>query len=75
MKKLFKVKEIIKILESHGWYLERIRGSHQQYKHPTIRKTVTVDGKPSEDVYVDNLKSMEKQSGIDFKKESEKFQK
>lgn len=68
MKRVFKIREIIRILESHGWYKDRQNGtSHRQFKHPTIRKTVTVDGKLSEDVSIDNLKSMERQSGIKFK--------
>ncbi len=68
MKRVFKVHEIIKILTSQGWYLARQNGtSHRQYKHSTIRRTVTVDGKPSDDVWIDNLKSMEKQSGVKFK--------
>jgi predicted RNA binding protein YcfA (HicA-like mRNA interferase family) len=68
MKRVFKVKEIIAILISQGWYLDRQNGtSHRQFKHPTIRSTVTVDGKLSEDVDINNLKSMERQSGLRFK--------
>jgi len=68
MKRVFKVREIISIIESQGWYLARHKGtSHRQFKHATIRRTITVDGKPSEDVSIDNLKSMEKQSGLKFK--------
>jgi predicted RNA binding protein YcfA (HicA-like mRNA interferase family) len=68
MKRIFKVKEIIEILISQGWYLDRQNGtSHRQFKHPTIRRTVTVDGKLSVDVSMDNLKSMERQSGLKFK--------
>lgn len=68
MKRVFKIREIIRILESLGWYQARHEGtSHRQFKHPTIRKTVTVDGKPSDDVNILNLKSMERQSGIKFK--------
>lgn len=68
MKRVFKIHEIIKILESQGWYLARHKGtSHRQFKHPSIRRTITVDGKPSDDVSIDNLKSMEKQSGLKFK--------
>jgi predicted RNA binding protein YcfA (HicA-like mRNA interferase family) len=68
MKKIFKVREIIQILNSQGWYLDRQRGtSHRQFKHPIIRRTITVDGKFSDDVSIDNLKSMEKQSGLKFK--------
>jgi len=68
MKRVFKIHEIIKILESQGWYLARHKGtSHRQYKHDTIHRTVTVDGSPSEEVWIENLKSMERQAGIKFK--------
>lgn len=68
MKRVFKVKEIISILISQGWYLDRQNGtSHRQFKHPTIRKTTTVNGKLSEDVWIENLKSIERQTGINFK--------
>jgi predicted RNA binding protein YcfA (HicA-like mRNA interferase family) len=61
MKRIFKVQEIIEILIVNGWFLSRQNGtSHRQFKHPTIRRTVTVDGKPSQDVSFDNLKSMER---------------
>ncbi|MDP2113742.1 MAG: type II toxin-antitoxin system HicA family toxin [Bacteroidota bacterium] len=68
MKRVFSVREIIQILLEHGWYLARQNGtSHRQFKHPIIKRTVTVDGKLSQDVLIDNLKSMEKQSGLKFK--------
>lgn len=68
MKRIFKVKEIIEILTSQGWYLDRQNGtSHRQFKHPAIRRTVTVDGKLSIDVEVNNLKSMKRQSGLKFR--------
>lgn len=67
VKRVFKVKEIIAILLSQGWYLDRQNGtSHRQFKHPIIKRTVTVDGKLSQDVSVNNLKSMERQSGLKF---------
>ncbi len=68
MKRVFKIREIIQIITKHGWFLSRQNGtSHRQFKHPTIRRTLTVDGKLSDDVSVDNLKSMERQSGLKFK--------
>lgn len=68
MKRVFSVRKIIQILLVQGWYLARQNGtSHRQFKHPTIKRTITVDGKPSQDVLIDNLKSMEKQSGLKFK--------
>lgn len=66
MKRVYKVREIIHILTSQGWLARQNGTSHRQLKHPIIRQTVTVDGKPSQDVTIDNLKSMEKQSGLKF---------
>jgi len=30
-----KVREVLKMLDRDGWYLDRTRGSHRQFKHPT----------------------------------------
>lgn len=74
MKRVFKVREVIRILTSQGWYLARQNGtSHRQFKHSIIRRTITVDGKPSDDVSIDNLKSMEMQFGLKFKDFVEKL--
>lgn len=45
-----KVRDVIKMLEEDGWYLDRIRGSHRQFKHLVKKGTVTVVGKESIDV-------------------------
>ena len=34
--------QVIKVLEAHGWYLKRIRGSHHIMRHPTIPDSVPV---------------------------------
>ena len=48
--------------------LERQNGtSHRQFKHPTIRNTATINGKLSDVVWIENLKSIERQTGIRFK--------
>ena len=31
-------KTAIKMIEEDGWYLDRVKGSHHQYKHPTKRE-------------------------------------
>jgi predicted RNA binding protein YcfA (HicA-like mRNA interferase family) len=65
--KVLKVTEIITRLEQAGWYLYRHSGtSHRQFKHPTIKGKVTVNGKPSADISRSLLKNIEKQSGIIF---------
>ncbi|MBF6665515.1 MULTISPECIES: type II toxin-antitoxin system HicA family toxin [Bacillus amyloliquefaciens group] len=35
-------RDIIKILTKDGWYLKRVVGSHNHFKHPTKPGTVTV---------------------------------
>ncbi|MGH3800819.1 MAG: type II toxin-antitoxin system HicA family toxin [Pseudonocardiaceae bacterium] len=39
---------MIKLLESDGWYLVRVRGSHRHFRHPGKPGTATVAGKPSD---------------------------
>ena len=45
-----KVRDVIKMIEDDGWYLVRIKGSHQQYKHPEKLGRVTIAGHPSHDL-------------------------
>ena len=59
-----KVREVIKILMNDGWYMDRIRGSHRQYKHPDKPGLVTVAGKLSDDLSPGTLKSIFKQAGL-----------
>ena len=58
-----KVKDLIEQLEADGWYLDRTKGSHRQYRHPTKlgTVTVTVPGKLSKDLATGTLKSIWKQ--------------
>lgn len=39
-----KVRDVIRLIESDGWYLVTMRGSHRQYKHPTKKGRVTIAG-------------------------------
>lgn len=59
-----KVREIIKLIENHGWYLDRTRGSHRQYKHPTKSGLVTIPGKPGDDLAPGTQNSILKQAGL-----------
>ena len=45
-----KVREAIRLIEQNGWRLDRIRGSHRQFKHPVKPGRVTVLGKPGDDL-------------------------
>jgi predicted RNA binding protein YcfA (HicA-like mRNA interferase family) len=64
--KVIKISKIIKLLEQDGWYIDRTKGSHCQFKHPSKKGTVTVNGKPSDDVWGTLLSSIEEQSGLKF---------
>lgn len=59
-----KVKELIRLIESAGWLQVRTKGSHRQYRHPTLPGTVTVAGKPSADVPPGTLASALNQAGF-----------
>jgi predicted RNA binding protein YcfA (HicA-like mRNA interferase family) len=59
-----KVREAIKLIETNGWYLDRTRGSHRQYKHPTKPGLVTIAGKPGDDLAPGTKNSILKQAGL-----------
>ncbi len=59
-----KVRDVIKMIESDGWYLVRTKGSHRQFHHPSKSGTVTIAGKPSVDVPPGTLNSILKQAGL-----------
>ena len=59
-----KFRDIIKQIEQDGWYLDRQRGSHRQYKHPQKPGTVTVPGKPNEDAAKKTYQSILDQAGL-----------
>ncbi len=61
--KRYKTKEIIKMLEKDGWYLDRQKGSHRQFKHSSKKGTVTVNGKPNQAQGQFILNSIFKQAG------------
>ncbi|MFH1110679.1 MAG: type II toxin-antitoxin system HicA family toxin [Planctomycetota bacterium] len=58
-----KVREVIKLIESDGWFLVATRGSHRQFKHPSKPGRVTVAGKPGDDLAPGTLNSVLKQAG------------
>ncbi len=45
-----KIRAMIKLIEEDGWYLDRTRGSHRQYRHDQKKGVVTIAGKPSDDL-------------------------
>jgi len=61
--KAYKVIEVIRLLRKDGWYIDRIKGDHRQFKHPTKKGLVTVNGKESDVMSQGNLNSIWKQAG------------
>jgi predicted RNA binding protein YcfA (HicA-like mRNA interferase family) len=59
-----KVRDLLRLLADDGWYLARIRGSHQQLKHPGKPGLVTVAGSPNDDIAPGTLNSILKQAGL-----------
>jgi predicted RNA binding protein YcfA (HicA-like mRNA interferase family) len=59
-----KIRDIIKILESHGWQQVRMKGSHRQFRHPNKPGTVTIAGNSNADIPPGTLASVLKQAGL-----------
>ena len=58
------VREVIKLIEADGWYLDRKRSSHRQFKHPTKPGLVTVAGHPPKVLAPKTLRSILRQVGL-----------
>lgn len=65
-KKNIKVLTLIKRLKKEGWVEVHHVGSHRQFKHPTKKGKVTVNGSNSDDICGILLNSVKKQAGIKF---------
>ena len=60
------IREIIKMIEADGWYLDRQKGSHKQYKHPEKKGIVTISvHKLSDEIAPGTLGSILKQAKLD----------
>jgi predicted RNA binding protein YcfA (HicA-like mRNA interferase family) len=61
-------KELCKLLEQDGWVLDRVKGSHHMFKHPT-RPGIVVVPHPRKDVPIGTLRSILKAAGLPTKPE------
>ncbi|MBI2538490.1 MAG: type II toxin-antitoxin system HicA family toxin [Deltaproteobacteria bacterium] len=59
-----KVREVIRLLETNGWRLVVMEGSHRQFKHPTKSGRVTVSGNLGDDMPKGTLASVMRQAGL-----------
>ena len=56
--------ELIRLLESRGWYEVACVGDHHQYKHPILPGRITVPH-PRKDVPIGTARNILKAAGID----------
>ena len=59
-----KIRDVIELIEKHGWYLDRTRGSHRQFRHRDRPGAVTIAGHPNDDIAPGTLNSILKQAGL-----------
>ena len=59
-----KVRDVIKLIESDGWYLVATKGSHRQFKHTVKPGRVTIAGHPGDDLAPGTLNSVLKQAQL-----------
>jgi predicted RNA binding protein YcfA (HicA-like mRNA interferase family) len=59
-----KVKDLIALLNSDGWFQVRMKGSHRQFRHPSKQGTVTIAGRLGVDVPTGTLNCVRKQAGL-----------
>ena len=53
-----KVKDALKLAREAGWVHVRTSGSHRHFKHPCVPGTLTIAGKPSDDLHPKTWKSI-----------------
>jgi len=58
------------MLETNGWTLKAMRGSHRQFRHPEKGMVVTVPGQSGKDVPIGTLKAILKSADLDKHEES-----
>lgn len=56
-------KDLMKLLKKDGWYLDRVKGSHHHFKHPTKKGIVTVPH-PRKDLPLKTVESVFRQAGL-----------
>lgn len=60
-----KVRDVLRVLAADGWQIVRQRGSHRQLQHSTKPGTVTVAGKPGDELHPKTLASILRQAQLD----------
>ena len=56
-------KDLMKLLKKDGWDLDRVKGSHYQFKHPSKKGIVTLPH-PRKDLPKKTVESIFNQAGL-----------
>ncbi|MDQ2798385.1 MAG: type II toxin-antitoxin system HicA family toxin [Armatimonadota bacterium] len=59
-----KVRDVVKHIETDGWFYVKTVGSHRHYKHSIKQGKVTVAGHPSDEVPPGTLSNIWRQAGL-----------
>lgn len=59
-----KVRDLTRRIEGDGWRFDRQRGSHRIYRHPVKTGTVTISGRPGQEVPIGTLGNILRQAGL-----------
>ena len=59
-----KVREVVRLLERHGWREVRSKGSHRQFKHPHLPDVITVPGTDGIELSPGTLNAILKKAGL-----------
>ena len=59
-----KVRDVIRMIETDGWFIIDTKGSHRQYKHPLKKGRVTIAGHLGDDLAPGTLNSILKQAKL-----------
>jgi len=60
-----KVRDVLRLLHDDGWYIERQRGSHRQLRHASKTGTVTIAGRPGDELHPKTLASIFRQAKLE----------
>jgi predicted RNA binding protein YcfA (HicA-like mRNA interferase family) len=59
-----KVREVVRLLEKHGWIEMRSKGSHRHFKHPNEAAVITVPGNVGKELAPGTLNAILKKAGL-----------
>lgn len=59
-----KVREVIRLLETHGWVEMRSKGSHRHFKHPGQACVITVPGSDGKELAPGTLNAILKKAEL-----------